>query len=113
MPFMGGPITIGNRDRGAVMPAPDTLSFYAARNGCGGADQRVLPRKRSDDATEVSVIDYTGCTAPVQAYVIDGGGHTWAGARARRLLERLLGPTSQQVSATQVISDFFRDLAKR
>jgi polyhydroxybutyrate depolymerase len=113
VPFTGGPVTVGKRDRGAVMPAPDTLAYFARRNGCGIADQRVLPRKVADDPTEVSLITYRDCDAPLAAYVIDGGGHTWAGTRSRRLLERVLGPTSQQISATEVISRFFLGLAGR
>jgi len=111
VPFNGGPVTVGKRDRGAVMPAPDTLAYFAGRNGCGEAEQTVLPKRVADDPTEVSLISYTGCTAPLRAYVIDGGGHTWSGTRSRRLLERILGPTSQQISTTEVATEFFLELA--
>ena len=110
VPFHGGPITVGKRDRGGVMPAPDTLAFYARRNGCAKAVQRQLPDVDPDDGTRVSRIDYRGCQTPLAALIAEGGGHTWAGAPDRPLLRRVVGITSRDISATAEIERFFLDL---
>ena len=113
VPFHGGPITVGKRDRGGVMPAPDTLAFYSRRNGCAKAERRQLPDVDPDDGTRVSRIDYRGCQTPLAALIAEGGGHTWAGGPERPLLRRLVGTTSRDFSATAEIERFFLDLDRR
>ena len=113
VPFHGGPITVGKKDRGGVMPAPDTLAYYAGRNGCGGARQVRLPDRDPDDGTQVSRIVYDGCAQPLEALIVEGGGHTWPGARPRPLLRRVVGRTSQDISATERIVRFFLDLDQK
>ena len=112
VPFNGGPITLGQRDRGGVMPAPDTLAFYAGRNQCKGADTRRLPNRAEDDGTRVTAIRYSGCSAPTEALVIEGGGHTWPGARDRAFLRRIVGRTSRDISATEEIETFLLRLVR-
>ena len=46
-------------------------------------------------------------------YIIDGGGHTWAGNKNRRWVEKLLGTTSLDISATFEIEAFFTGLDAR
>lgn len=111
VPIDGGAIKVGRKDRGGVMPAPDTLAFYAKRNGCTGLSKTALPDREPGDGTKVLWLDYTGCSAPLQAYIIEGGGHTWPGTNPGRLLGGLLGRTSQDISATELIEDFFSKLA--
>jgi polyhydroxybutyrate depolymerase len=49
---------------------------------------------------------YGNCAAgaSVQLYVVEGGGHTWPGGKAD---VTLLGVTTHEVSATDVIWQFF------
>ncbi|MEM8793738.1 MAG: hypothetical protein AAGE80_19140, partial [Pseudomonadota bacterium] len=52
---------------------------------------------------------YEGCDAPLEHFIIDGGGHTWPGA-GRSRLGRVVGATNQDISATRVVEDFFKRL---
>ena len=47
---------------------------------------------------------------PVTFRVIEGGGHTWPGARTGILADWLLGNTSDEVNATAEIWAFFKGL---
>ena len=50
--------------------------------------------------------------AQVVYITVDGMGHTWAGGRSL-LPERMVGKSSNSISATDVIWEFFRDQAPR
>lgn len=105
VPIDGGQI-VGNR--GAVRSLSETLAKFAGVAGC--TTQPVsedLPDVDPNDGTTVRLDRYTPCSGPqaVEAYVIDGGGHTWPGARPVRTFR--LGRTTQDVNATQLIWEFF------
>jgi poly(3-hydroxybutyrate) depolymerase len=65
-----------------------------------------LPDIDRDDGTTVTLNAGTGCRgAETQQFVINGGGHTWPGARPT--LRWLLGVTSQDISASDIIAREF------
>ncbi len=114
VPFGGGPITVrGDTGRGAVLSASDTLARFAWRNRCGAYEEMALPDTYPDDGTRVRLRAYRGCARPLMQYIIDGGGHTWPGNRNRRWVEKLLGTTSLDISATFEIEAFFTGLEAR
>lgn len=114
VPFDGGPITAkGRRDRGSVLSAADTLARFAWRNRCGAWEEIAIPDHFPDDGTRVRLHTYRGCAEPLMQYIIDGGGHTWAGNKNRRWVEKLLGTTSLDISATFEIEAFFTGLDAR
>lgn len=74
------------------------LPRWAEHDGCdpGPASERI-----DDDVVHRT---WSGCDdARLEAYVVEGGGHTWPGATA----VPWLGPTSETVAATDVMVDFF------
>lgn len=113
VPFTGGPVRIldGRKDRGTVLPAAETLARFALRNNCGAWEEIAIP-DLTNDGTTVRLRSWRGCTAPLRQFIIDGGGHTWAGNRNRRWVEKLLGTTSRDISATFEIEAFFTELAR-
>ncbi|MDH3666375.1 MAG: prolyl oligopeptidase family serine peptidase [Paracoccaceae bacterium] len=113
VPFDGGPVTVGRRNRGRVLSAAETLAQYALRNRCGAWEEIAITDHDPGDSTTVRHRVWRGCQAPLSQYIIDGGGHTWAGNRSRFLVEKLLGRTSRDISATFEIETFFGDLAGR
>lgn len=114
VPYDGGPITVlGKQDRGSVLPAAETVARYAIRNRCGAWEEIEITDHYPDDGTRVRQHVYRDCAAPLTQFIIDGGGHTWAGNKDRRWVEALLGQTSRDISATYEIETFFTDLAKR
>ena len=111
VPFGGGVIRFRGRDRAGVRSANETLAFYAARNRCEGASERPLADRDPDDGTRVRLVDYRGCAAPLFAFIVEGGGHSWPGANVPPLVDRFLGRTSRDISATEETQGFFRRLA--
>ncbi|GMG83094.1 PHB depolymerase family esterase [Paralimibaculum aggregatum] len=101
------------RDRGWVRPIAESLERLAARNRCAGYDVRPLPDRDPADGSTVELRTYRACAAPLLHYVVEGGGHTWPGARPSRLGTRIVGQTNRDFSATEAVERFFRTLAAR
>ena len=113
VPFAGGPITVtGKKDRGRVLSAGETLAPYAFRNRCGAWEEIAITDHYPNDGTRVRLRAYRGCAKPLFHYIIDGGGHTWPGNKNHRWVQKLLGRTSLDISATFEIETFFTDLLR-
>ncbi len=108
VPYAGGPITLGRKDRGAVWPARKTYAFYARRNGCGSSVISDLPDLDPGDGMRSSKTTWIDCEAPLLTIDVQGGGHTWPGAKTRPIMERIVGRTTRDFSATAEIEAFFR-----
>ncbi|MHA1529950.1 MAG: alpha/beta hydrolase family esterase [Alphaproteobacteria bacterium] len=114
IPFAGGPVTVSSKtDRGSVLSAGETLARYALRNRCGAWEEIAITDHFPGDGTRVRLHTYRGCARPLFQYIIDGGGHTWPGNRNHRWVQKLLGRTSLDISATFEIETFFTDLVRR
>ena len=114
VPFVGGPITVlGKKGRGSVLSAAETVARFALRNRCGAWDEIAITDHFPNDGTRVRLHTYRGCAAPLFQYIIDGGGHTWPGNRNYSWVQKLLGRTSLDISASYEIETFFTDLLRR
>lgn len=69
------------------MSMPVQMAEWAATAGCDATEPPLEPV-----APSVEVRRFTGCDAPVEHYVVDGGGHVWF---------------ATEIDATEVIWDFF------
>jgi polyhydroxybutyrate depolymerase len=98
VPFEGGSITVDDAPV-AYQGVENWMGLWAAHNGC--ADEPV----EENPSGSVRLVRYTGCDegASVELYVVEGGGHTWPGALD---LQRL-GATTHEISATDLIWEFF------
>ncbi len=98
VPYHGGPSASFNLPFPAV---PDWIQERASQNGC---DEQPVELPASGI---VSGISYTHCdqNAEVVFYTIPGGGHAWPGGEA--LPEIIVGYTTQDIDATQVMCEFF------
>lgn len=99
------------RDRGRIGPIDATVALFAARNRCDGYNEAALPDRDTEDGSRALRRDYRGCAAPLVHYVVEGGGHTWPGARPLRLGAALLGATNRDFSATAAVEAFLVGLA--
>lgn len=115
MPYAGGRIAAGKvrRDLGEVLSADDTIAMYKRVNGCTDVKETKTLDKVGRDRTKAVVTDYDCKEAPLKHIVIEGGGHTWPGARTNILGDWLLGNTSEEVNATAEIWTFFKSLPGR
>jgi polyhydroxybutyrate depolymerase len=84
-----------------------SAKFWAKRNGCRQPPSRTKLPDKVDDGTTVERITYAPAKsgAEVTVYVIHGGGHTWPGRGGGG---RLLGLATKDISANDLIWEFFR-----
>jgi polyhydroxybutyrate depolymerase len=100
VPFLGPvPGDDGEPGPGA---AEVTSQQWAEHNGCDAAptDERI--------GDEVVHRAWTGCDAPTDLYIVEGGGHTWPGG----IDIEPLGHTTHDISATEIIWDLFEASAR-
>ena len=92
------------------MCSSDLIAAFQKINGCNG----VKETKRIDNVgfdRTVAVLTTFDCKrAPLTRYVVEGGGHTWPGARTGIIADLVLGNTSEEFSATTEILAFFKTL---
>lgn len=104
VPYNGGPINAGISQllNLSAPPEEDAVRDWAQHNGCN------LAPAVEQTTANVRHIVYSGCQqgANVELYSINGGGHTWPGA-AIDAAPAVLGPTTHEISATDLIWDFF------
>lgn len=93
-----------------MVPTPDTAAFWARVNGCASTPtSEDLPDRIKDDGTTVTVIRYSCPRDQVILYRINGGGHSIAGSSENsRVMERLVGKTSQEIDAIAQAIAFFK-----
>jgi len=117
MPYRGGDVTgpFGKRKLGKVLSAEASVKFWVIRNKCE-ANPLVTEEPDHDpgDGTRVRRETYTNGLNGTEAilYTIEGGGHTWPSGY-QYLPEKIIGKTSRDINACEVIWDFFRRHAKR
>ncbi len=96
VPYYGG--HIGGPHGLPIAPAERTAAAWAKHNGCAANPRQTRL------GTQVVLLAWKGCKAPVTMYRIEGGGHTWPGATIE--VPRL-GFTTHQVSATALMWNLF------
>lgn len=107
VPFKGGMVA---RVRGETLSAMASAEFLAKKNGCTGEPKITpLPDTDPNDGTKPTLTRYeSGCKAPVNLYVIEGGGHTWPGGW-QYAMEKLIGKTSRDFNASETAWKFFKE----
>lgn len=82
-------------------------AFWAQVANCDSSITEPLPN-RYNDGTSVTVINYICPKEQVVLYRIEGGGHTWPGGQpATGPTARIIGLTTQEIDATDAITNFF------
>ena len=99
------------RERGSVQPVGETVTMLKRRNGCEGVEEQWLPDRDPDDGTRTRRRVFTGCAAPLEHFVVEGGGHTWPGDRPFRFGQVLVGNVSGDFSATRMVEAFIAEIA--
>lgn len=98
----------GHVGRYPVLSAEDSAKYWAKLDGCQSKPQRqtLSPREKSGMKTPVDTYDDCQKGAQVALYSIDGGGNTWPGGE-QYLVEKVIGKTSNDLNANDVIWSFF------
>lgn len=97
VPYQGGPSQAFNIPFPSI---PEWIDILATKNGCDKNPQEVVA---GDD---IRSFQFTGCDAEVVFYSINGGGHSWPGGVP--MPEAIVGYTTQEIDATQLMWDFFQ-----
>lgn len=110
VPYEGGQVVVLGQERGEVLGTEAYMQFLAGLNGCDSSPTITDLPDSEDDGTTVKIYDYTNCpSSKLQLYRIEGGGHTWPGG-IELLGEGLVGKTSSEFVACDLIWEFFSGL---
>ena len=104
-PFDGGTQSCADKNPGAKIGVPKTLSDWRQRNGCSSTESTTPLPDVAADGTTTTRHDYD-CPKGREVVLLEvlGGGHTWPGGYARN---GDTGPMSEDFSANHAIVDFF------
>jgi polyhydroxybutyrate depolymerase len=111
VPWNGGEIGFaGGAKVGKALSVADAIRYWAGHNQCPSPPAVVMePDRDPQDGTRVRRETYGPCRdgTEVVLLAVEGGGHTWPGGW-QYLPERVIGRTSRDINANEVIWGFFR-----
>jgi polyhydroxybutyrate depolymerase len=110
VPWGGGEIRFGRQKFGKVLSVLESVKFWTTHNQCSSPSNITWePDRDPKDGTRVRKELYNQCreSSEVVLYGIEGGGHTWPGGD-QYLPEWMIGKTSRDIDANEVIWDFFK-----
>ena len=115
IPWEGGELRLGRLTLGEVVPVSSMVKYWVTHNQCSPIPVITYePDKDPLDGTRVRKERYEKGKdgTDVILYAIEGGGHTWPGGQ-QYLPERLIGKTSRDIDANEVIWNFFKKHARK
>jgi polyhydroxybutyrate depolymerase len=114
VPWEGGEIRLGRQRFGGVLSVDESVRLWVHHNQCSSSPVNTLePDRDPKDGTRVRREEYgqgKGGTEVI-LYAIEGGGHTWPGGH-QYLPAWIIGKTSRDIDANEVIWDFFKKHAR-
>lgn len=111
VPWAGGEVHLEPLELGQVLSVEDTVKFWVDSDKCTLLPLVTqLPDKDPSDGTRVRMETYGGCQdgSEVVLYAVEGGGHTWPGGLPYSP-ESVIGRTSRDFNASEVIWQFFKE----
>lgn len=107
VPYDGGTIKIGRRERDEVISTDDTVTLWRKRNGCEAADSVESTIDTANDDMHVELTAWRYCSgADVLLYRIVGGGHTWPSG-SQYLPAFIVGRVTKDIDGANVAWSFF------
>ena len=113
VPFTGGQMTAGGTAGGTVLSHFQAIDKWVTINGCNSTPTITDLPDISNDGTTIKQRVYAGGTksSEVVSYVVLNGGHTWPQG-FQYLNEAIIGKTSQDMNACEVIWIFFKRFSR-
>lgn len=115
VPWEGGNIRFGRKTFGRALSVPETVKYWVNHNQCSASPSISMePDTDPKDGTRVRKESYDQCreSSEVVLYAIEGGGHTWPGGD-QYLPQWIIGKTSRDIDANEVVWNFLRKHSKR
>ncbi len=86
---------------------PAAAQAWAVRNGC-------QPDPTDTKVTDTVIHRVWSCPAgaDVEFYIVEGGGHSWPGSEFSKSIGKIVGPTTFDINATDLIWQFFQRFAR-
>lgn len=112
VPYKGGEVQVLGAKRGKILSTDETIEIFIKRNNCSDKPYiKEFENKDPDDGTKVIMYEYKNekTESKVVLLKIEGGGHTWPGGW-QYLGKRLVGKTSRDINACDVIWEFFKNI---
>ncbi|WP_242157240.1 alpha/beta hydrolase family esterase [Aestuariivivens sediminis] len=111
-PYAEGDIQVFNTTRGHVLGIEKSLAYINARNGndVNPVKTPIANTVLKDNCTSEH-LKYLNPEHPnlkVELIKIHNGGHTWPGAKTKRVLSKIVGPTTQDFNACDKLWAFFK-----
>ena len=109
VPFTGGQMTAGGTAGGTILSHFQAIDKWVTINGCNTTPTITDLPDISNDGTTIKQRVYSNGTngSEVVSYVVLNGGHTWPQGY-QYLNEAIIGKTSQDMNACEVIWTFFK-----
>ena len=109
VPFAGGQMTAGGTAGGSILSHSQALDKWVTINSCNSIPTVTDLPDVVNDGTTIKQRVYSGGIngSEVVSYVISNGGHTWPQGY-QYLNEAIIGKTSQDINACEVIWTFFQ-----
>jgi polyhydroxybutyrate depolymerase len=113
VPFTGGQMTAGGTAGGTVLSHFQAIDKWITINGCNAIPTITDLPDIANDGTTIKQRVYSGGTngSEVVSYVVLNGGHTWPQGY-QYLNEVIIGKTSQDMNACEVIWNFFKRFSR-
>lgn len=107
VPFTGGQMTAGSG--GTILSHFQAINKWVTINGCNATPTVTDLPDIANDGTTIKQRVYSNGTNGIEvvSYVIQNGGHTWPQG-FQYLPETIIGKTSQDMNACEVIWTFFK-----
>jgi polyhydroxybutyrate depolymerase len=113
VPFLGGQITAGGTAGGTILSHFQAIDKWVTINGCNPTPTVTDLPDIANDGTTIKQRVYSGGAngSEVVSYVVLNGGHTWPQGY-QYLNEAIIGKTSQDINACEVIWTFFKRFSR-
>jgi polyhydroxybutyrate depolymerase len=113
VPFLGGQITAGGTAGGTILSHFQAIDKWVTINGCNPTPTVTDLPDIANDGTTIKQRVYSGGAngSEVVSYVVLNGGHTWPQGY-QYLNEAIIGKTSQDMNACEVIWTFFKRFSR-
>jgi polyhydroxybutyrate depolymerase len=96
--------------QGRLLSVADTMEFWRSRHGCVRSDTQRLPHRDPRDATQLTLLEWSGCrsNAKLRLYRVEGGGHQIPSLApaARPTSQERFGPRNRDIETAEEVWAF-------